>query len=177
MIDCLLNTKRTFTELFVHCFTPHVWLVLTPMFQRCVFLGISWFGIDPTRGSSPPRGCTEWARTPQKRHSPGVLGWSYVLGKQQFAREHDLVGGEGLPWIWHFPMNIGLRWSSQLTHIFQRGGEKPPTSDPFCSWFTHEDADVPYPGEFTRGPIDTWYLFPAKIRAGQFLPCWIHGLL
>ena len=33
-----------------------------------------------------------------------------------------------LPSIWHFPIHIGLRWSSQLTHIFQRGWNQPPTS-------------------------------------------------
>ena len=31
--------------------------------------------------------------------------------------------------FWHFPIHIGFLSSSQLTdHIFQRGGEKPPTS-------------------------------------------------
>ena len=30
--------------------------------------------------------------------------------------------------ILYFPIHIGLRWSSQLTHIFQRGWNQPPTS-------------------------------------------------
>ena len=38
-----------------------------------------------------------------------------------------VVGGNWLPSIWHFPRNILGMSSSQLTHIFQRGGEKPPT--------------------------------------------------
>ena len=40
-----------------------------------------------------------------------------------------LVGGDWLPSIWHFPINIGLLSSSQLTNsnLFQRGG--PPTTN------------------------------------------------
>ena len=38
-----------------------------------------------------------------------------------------LVGGEWLPWIWNFPINIGLRLSSQLTFIFFRGVAQTPT--------------------------------------------------
>ena len=33
----------------------------------------------------------------------------------------NLVGGDWLPSIWHFPRNIGNFISSQLTHIFQDG--------------------------------------------------------
>ena len=50
-----------------------------------------------------------------------------------------------------FPINIGFRLSSQVTNsiIFQRGGEKPPTSEYLCStdWLqgksTPETIDFP----------------------------------
>ena len=63
--------------------------------------------------------CTElWHEFDQCRGPPKVVFAVY------------LVGGNWLPWIWNCPINIGLRWSSQLTNsiIFQRGGPGPPTS-------------------------------------------------
>ena len=45
---------------------------------------------------------------------------------QRFVKIPFLVGGVGLPSIWHFPRNIGLLSSSQLTKsiIFPEGWRK-----------------------------------------------------
>ena len=50
------------------------------------------------------------------------LGWIFLSFKSK------LVGGNWLPWIWHFPINIGFRLSSQLTNSYFSEGFKPPTS-------------------------------------------------
>ena len=47
----------------------------------------------------------------------------------------ELVGGL-VAILWHFPRNIGLLSSSQLTFIFFRGVAQPPTREdiPFGNW-------------------------------------------
>ena len=58
-----------------------------------------------------------------------ACGWSsFFVQPSGFGRSDDQtrqlfrVGGDWLPWIWHFPRNIGCLSSSQLTNsiIFQR---------------------------------------------------------
>ena len=83
---------------------------------------------------------------------------------------NHLVGGLVGTSIWHFPINIGLRLSSQLTNsiIFQRGG---PTTNQYImsqnSWQTSEKH---------RAGVKTWDSVTSPHIIGQsFL--WIRDLL
>ena len=58
-------------------------------------------------------------------HPLGITDLNVTIG--DCDRTH-LVGGNWLPSIFYFPINIGFRLSSQLTFIFFRGVNQPPTS-------------------------------------------------
>ena len=49
-----------------------------------------------------------------------------------------------LPSIWHFPMNIGLLSSSQLTHIFQRGFSPTTNQIDYPFFFNTPRIDYPF---------------------------------
>ena len=72
-------------------------------------------------------------------------------------QEAELVGGNWLPWIWHFPRNdLGCchhpNWRS---HIFQRGG---PTTNQW-RWIPIHPLNIPMKMEIFSFHFHRWFFF------------------
>ena len=107
---------------------------------------------------------------------PVVLGefrWGLVTDHICFAGWLVVYGGEWLPSIFYFPRNMKGMSSSPLTdHMFQRGGEKPPTRSCFAGRSSRFNINSTWPKTMTDSlqMESTYFCFDVPCPIGWMSP-------